>query len=257
MRSLATLIVTVVLFVVALYGGRAAIKAWAGSSAARGPAGSTSTSPGEDDGAPVSHESSAPKSPGRGANAHIPRVTTNAHDNAMARNGVVQSHDLLPVWERGQQLKGGMQCSTNDPKLSDLTITGIAKAAFQLPGSNANISSTVYVFRNDGEAHAFFERMATKAALGCMRRSITANLRTAQPPERVVSARTVGDLRIPGESVAYTVAIRNESTKGVWPVDAVVFRTFRAIGIVLFQNVANDKLNLVNSLDGRLTIAAH
>lgn len=251
MRSLAAVIASIALFAVALYGGRAAIKAWAGGPAARAPAG-TSSSTGDDQGSRPK-KATTTKSQGRNVDPH---VTLNARDNALARTGVVQSHDLLPVWEQGQQLKGGIQCSTNNPKLSDLTITGIAKAAFQLPHSNANISSTVYVFRSDGEAHQFFERIATKAALACMRRTITANLRTAQPPERVVSAQMVTDLRIPGEAVAYTVAIKNESTKGVWPVDVVLFQTFRAVGIVLFQNVANDKLNLVNALDGRLTIAA-
>lgn len=263
MRSLAAAAAFALVFTGALYGGRAGIRALASAPSAQVDSVSAQSEAKQPRPHKPKQKGAKPRdATGRGReptsaaslHAHDLKYRPNRRDNAIARSGVVRSSELLPEWRTGQQLAAPLRCRTNNPDLSHLTITGSAKSAFWLPRSSASISSSVQVFSSEGAAREYFELIATRAALGCMRRDIAKNLRTNGAGSEILSAQMITNVRIPGQVVAYTVVIVDKNHEVAWPVDVIFFKASRSTGTLVFQNVVNDKLNLAKSVVGRLLL---
>lgn len=252
MRSLATLLGCALLFAGALYGGRAAISASHEAPPAQGDGAETLSD--ADGQQPSKTQAKNKKRTGEGKVGGGPKARPNARDNTIAEGAVVRSRDLLPDWRKGRPMIAGLRCPTNGADQSHLTMTGAARSAFQIPGSSAAITSSVQIFPNRASAREFFRLTATRAALTCMRRGIAKRLRE-NGGGSVLSAEMWRGQEIAEQTAVYTVVILSKDGQVAWPVDAVCFQFDRATGLVLFHNVANDKLNLTHSVVGRLFVA--
>jgi hypothetical protein len=146
-----------------------------------------------------------------------PRVHLVAADQRVARVGLVRLADLNPDYVVDRTHMANVfipRCpGSYAPDRSDLTVTGTARSSFR--NASSWIASNAAVYRTDGEAAAWWDRVVGPALATCSGRMLV-----RYPPKgmrgRLLSVRAlrVHGLDVADRSAGYRIAMRFTNARG-------------------------------------------
>ncbi len=105
---------------------------------------------------------------------------------------MLRAGDLGPAWTGGPETPKSVKipiCPANQPRYSDLTITGHAESGLSLATQGVDVDTDAEVFKSKAQVSKLFSRVVTPALGGCLRydlvnsigRTATVGLMTKEP----------------------------------------------------------------------------
>jgi hypothetical protein len=174
-------------------------------------------------------------------NPRDPREQMNARDQKLARKAVLRRSNLGVCWTPVARSpnEGPVRCSGHNPDLSGLTITGRAGSAF-VEGAAAFVSS-VSIFASAGQASEYFRLTAARSALRCIRAELKRHLKGEGVSPRLKYARLQTEPPIAEQTAIYTlrylITVDGYAGRGAYPLEIIVFRAGRAVGVVSVSGI--------------------